>query len=549
MALSLSYNKQNLEKVIIVAIALFASGLIGHNLREIGLNISPFCFSGAIALVSVYVWGKVPIPGIIGGNLLLIPLLGQDWLLTFGSAIGISLAAIAGASLLRWCQFSGAIENLWHIAILMAVALLSSTINATFGICFEYLSRNITLVELGTNWWIFWLGDAIAILLFTPTLLRVRRKKIHLFSEHPPLKWLEAGICLTLLAIISWIVFASPSLTTIVWYPLEYLPFPFVVWSALRFGFFGAIFSSVLVGVIALEGVSRGVGPFVFKSPDPESAILLLQIFIAVITVTALVLATVVNERQQAEARLIESLKRDRVLAEVAQKIRKSLDIQAILSTTVRETRNLLGADRVFYVSYCKFSESAQVLAESVNYNYPKIKGWIPNQQIIDETRYLMGSQDLLAIDNVQAYKKTPALAQYYQRYQIKASLIIALRHKDEILGLLVAHQCSRYRHWRQSELELWSRIATQVTIALQQAQLYRKIQKLNSNLESQVEERTQQLAEKITEVEKLNELKQIFLQGISHDLRTSIMGLLMVFKNLQQRRQNQITLSESILQ
>nr|MDJ0729811.1 HAMP domain-containing sensor histidine kinase [Crocosphaera sp.] len=62
------------------------------------------------------------------------------------------------------------------------------------------------------------------------------------------------------------------------------------------------------------------------------------------------------------------------------------------------------------------------------------------------------------------------------------------------------------------------------------------------------VEYRTHQLQEKITEVQELHDMKAVFLQAVSHDLRTSIMGLLMLLKNLQHRPGDSLTLSRSIL-
>jgi signal transduction histidine kinase len=50
-------------------------------------------------------------------------------------------------------------------------------------------------------------------------------------------------------------------------------------------------------------------------------------------------------------------------------------------------------------------------------------------------------------------------------------------------------------------------------------------------------------------ELEDLQEMKAIFLQAVSHDLRTSMMGLLMLLKNLQNRPIDNITLSRSILE
>jgi PAS domain S-box-containing protein len=57
----------------------------------------------------------------------------------------------------------------------------------------------------------------------------------------------------------------------------------------------------------------------------------------------------------------------------------------------------------------------------------------------------------------------------------------------------------------------------------------------LNANLEQQVEERTAQLQQKMQELQELNHLKDVFLHAVSHDLRTPLMGTLLVLNNLLQ--------------
>jgi signal transduction histidine kinase len=102
----------------------------------------------------------------------------------------------------------------------------------------------------------------------------------------------------------------------------------------------------------------------------------------------------------------------------------------------------------------------------------------------------------------------------------------------------MVAHQCDRRRDWQPFEIDLLRSLSTQVAIAIQQAQLYQQVQELNSNLEQQVEERTQELQQKYTELQELHQLKDVFLHAVSHDLRTPVLGWLMVLNNLLSRQE-----------
>ncbi len=65
-----------------------------------------------------------------------------------------------------------------------------------------------------------------------------------------------------------------------------------------------------------------------------------------------------ITDRKQAETKLLMAANRERLLGEVALRIRSSLNLDHILQTTVEEIRKFLQADRVF-ISY--FDEAGDV--------------------------------------------------------------------------------------------------------------------------------------------------------------------------------------------
>ncbi|MBD2088103.1 GAF domain-containing protein [Trichocoleus sp. ST-U3] len=259
-----------------------------------------------------------------------------------------------------------------------------------------------------------------------------------------------------------------------------------------------------------------------------------------------------ITERKQAEMRQRLVQERDRLLAEMALRIRKSLDLDEIFNTTVAEVRSFLKADRVFIAS--DTTGKGRVMAESVEPNYPPIMNWVlDDRSSLEEMRTLFEANQVRVVEDTTQAMVHPAIASYYRDYHVKAAVAVPIRVKgDRLLGALIVNQCSGARRWEPIEIDLLEQLGTQVAIAIQQSCLFQQVQELNTNLECQVRERTAQLEQKIQEVQELYELKDVFLHAVSHDLRTPLTGWLLVLQNLLTANGNEqktIPVSRSILE
>ncbi|GAB1538026.1 hypothetical protein NUACC21_06820 [Scytonema sp. NUACC21] len=267
-----------------------------------------------------------------------------------------------------------------------------------------------------------------------------------------------------------------------------------------------------------------------------------------------------ITERKLSEDLLRLSAQRDRLLAETLARIRTSLNLDQILQTTVNEVRQFLEADRVF-VALNDTPDQSRIVAESVDPKYPSVLGWrTDDKTYLAEFKRLLGSDRVRVVENMNHMTASAKVKKLYHQFQTKATLAVPIMKGDELFGALIANQCNKPRRWQPMEIDLLQQMSQQVAIAIQQAQLYQELAQLNTNLERQVEERTAQLQQKMLELQELNRLKDVVLHTVSHELRTSVMGNLMVLNNLLKSRQgdkensfplspSQIPVSDSIIE
>lgn len=253
-----------------------------------------------------------------------------------------------------------------------------------------------------------------------------------------------------------------------------------------------------------------------------------------------------ITERKNTEAQLQLTAQRDRLLTQTLARIRTSLNLDQILQTTVNEVRQFLQADRVFIGlnnSKCK----GGILAESVEPKYPSVLNQkVEDPVVIQEFKRLLKTSEVRIITDIKQSAVSPKMKAHYQQFQTQATLAVPIMLGDEFFGGLIANQCSHPRHWTSMEIDLLKQMSEQLAIAIGQAQLYQELAALNNNLEQQVEERTAQLQLKMQELQELNRVKDILLHTVSHDMRTSVMGNLMVLQNLRLLGENQLQIANS---
>lgn len=172
-----------------------------------------------------------------------------------------------------------------------------------------------------------------------------------------------------------------------------------------------------------------------------------------------------------------QQLTRDRLLCDIALRIRQSLDLETILQSTVDEVRQFLQTDRVLIFRFYP-DLTGRIEVESVDANWIAIRAttiYDPccAEQYIENFRRGL----VTAKADVESAGLTPCHLELLTKFQVKANLVVPILQGEHLWGLLVAHHCSEPRQWHAKEIELLQQLATHLSIAIQQAELYQQLQ------------------------------------------------------------------------
>ena len=297
-------------QVVVVAVLFYASACLGYFLTFDDTSVLPTWPPSGIAFALILLMGNQAWPGITIGSLM--ATLMSHWndpSLPMHSVIAISgftavsqtLEALIGSWLVRhWIKDEypfttsrGAFQFLF-VAITMCLA---GAVLGTFVLYGNGVITSGDVLKTGVSWLV---GNVVGVLLFTPFVLSLARNSQLRFSSEKALE-----VSLFVIGSIGIIFFLQEDyFSATIQRALPFLILPFFLWLAFRFELIVATGGVLVVSLLAIYFTVENVGPFVLAVP--YYSMLLLQIFIAVMSISTLVLSATVKERTVAQRTLLE---------------------------------------------------------------------------------------------------------------------------------------------------------------------------------------------------------------------------------------------------
>jgi PAS domain S-box-containing protein len=157
-------------------------------------------------------------------------------------------------------------------------------------------------------------SNALAALIIVPLIVTWATTGISALRRAQLSHYLEAGVLFVGLLLVGYVVLYE--FRTGVDLGLLFLPLPFLIWAAVRFGTLGASTAISIIGFLAIWSASHGHGPF--SGETSEQNALSIQIFLIVLAIPLLFLATVIEERVTGQTEVRESESRFRIVADAA---------------------------------------------------------------------------------------------------------------------------------------------------------------------------------------------------------------------------------------
>ena len=289
------FSWRNARECLAGAVGIAVLCWIGEAFYKVsGTLAAPLWPSSGFALGLLLLFGWRLFPAISLGTMTATTVFGDPHLFSFFGSMANTLESLTGWYLMtRVFDFSPGMTRVRDVLILLLagapVGTLLSAVICTLGLVEAGIVKS-SAIPLSSL--LFWTGNVLGILIFTPLTLRLaerfrRRDFLHL-------QWIDVlwPLCLYLVVIVG---FGLPGTAHTGFIPLAYLSFPLLVWLAFSWKR-DATLPLAVVTLLMTTFTATGHGPLLRS--DPFATYAEMTIFIMVYGISCLLIIAAAEERE-----------------------------------------------------------------------------------------------------------------------------------------------------------------------------------------------------------------------------------------------------------
>ena len=323
---------------LIVAVVIALAGVLTFLLQKSqDHSLTLIWPAGGIALAAVILRGKWVAPGIILPLWISCLIGGEGHLFGLLAPLGTTAAILGGVFLLHRAGWNQKLSTSRDVLLLLGLGGVLPMMATGFWTALLLISTKAmpasAFIPVG---WLYGCANTAGTIVLAPVILMAAEGRFRWKNSTAVFQALLPFSCCLISA---WIAFGtasgSPGKTIAV---LAYLPFPFLVWTALTRGLPAAATAILGIITIAIAYTSRGMGPF--ASVSMLSGLWQYEVYIAILTTTGLLLGV------GSEAHRRETLLREEALVREADLERIKAQIHPhFLFNSLNAIHSLIGSD------------------------------------------------------------------------------------------------------------------------------------------------------------------------------------------------------------